>query len=72
MVPRRPNQLFMGAEMGTGMFDGSFAPGELGEQWASLMRETGIFDGQQGVGVGGGGGFPGVTAPDVTAVVGCE
>ena len=27
----------------TGIFDGSFVAGELGEQWTSLMRETGFF-----------------------------
>ena len=26
-----------------GIFDGSFVAGELGEQWTSLMRETGFF-----------------------------
>ena len=34
-------------EVSTGIFDASsFAPGELGEQWNSLMRETGFFNSQ--------------------------
>ena len=34
----------MGPDLSTGIFDGSFTPGELGEQWTSLMRQTGFFD----------------------------
>ena len=39
------DSLFFGAgpSLSTGIFDGSFAPSELGDQWTSLMRETGFF-----------------------------
>ncbi|KAI0730863.1 fungal-specific transcription factor domain-containing protein [Earliella scabrosa] len=40
-------------EVSTGIFDASsFAPGELGEQWNSLMRETGFFNSQAANGPG--------------------
>lgn len=50
----------MGPNMSTGIFDGSFAPGELGEQWTSLMRQTGFFDapGMQDAFAGHGDTFP--------------
>ncbi|KAI0718035.1 fungal-specific transcription factor domain-containing protein [Cerioporus squamosus] len=50
----------MGPNMSTGIFDGSFTPGELGEQWTSLMRQTGFFDapGMQDAFAGQGDSFP--------------
>ncbi|KAI0741388.1 fungal-specific transcription factor domain-containing protein [Daedaleopsis nitida] len=63
-----PHMFFANNTFPADIFDGSFAPGELGEQWHSLMRETGFFDAQgtlrqdgfaqqqQGVGAGTGAG----------------